>query len=98
MFRRVVPTASPFQHVKPWKPCCGFSTPAPSGTQGYPNYKIVHRRFQQWCREETLRKVLTDLANTLREEGEIRRASSTRALPRPRVAVRRLDRRDVEKA
>jgi hypothetical protein len=31
----------------------------------------VHRRFQQWCREEVLRKVLTDLANTLREEGEI---------------------------
>jgi transposase len=39
--------------------------------QGYPNYKSVHRRFQQWCREETLRKMLTDLANTLREEGEI---------------------------
>jgi len=37
--------------------------------QSYPNYKTVHRRFQQWCREETLRKVLTDLANTLREEG-----------------------------
>ena len=39
--------------------------------QGYPNYKTVHRRFQQWCREEVLRKVLTDLANTLRAEGEI---------------------------
>src|SRR5436309_5463067 len=39
--------------------------------QGYPNYKTVHRRFQQWCREEVLRKVLTDLANVLREEGEI---------------------------
>jgi transposase len=39
--------------------------------QGYPNYKTVHRRFQHWCREEVLRKVLTDLANTLREEGEI---------------------------
>jgi len=39
--------------------------------QGYPNYKTVHRRFQQWCREEVLRNVLTDLANTLREEGEI---------------------------
>ena len=34
--------------------------------QGYPNYKTVHRRFQQWCREET-----PDLANTLRVEGEI---------------------------
>ena len=39
--------------------------------QGYPNYKTVHGRFQQWCREGVLRKVLTDLANALREEGEI---------------------------
>jgi transposase len=39
--------------------------------QGYPNYKTVHRRFQQWCREEVLRKVLTDLANALRDEGEV---------------------------
>ena len=39
--------------------------------QGYPNYKTVHRRFQQWCREEVLREVLTDLANTLREQGQI---------------------------
>jgi hypothetical protein len=39
--------------------------------QGYPNYNTVHRRFQQWCREEVLRHVLTDLANALRAEGEI---------------------------
>jgi transposase len=39
--------------------------------QSYPNYKTVHRRFQQWCREEVLRNVLTDLANTLREQGRI---------------------------
>jgi transposase len=39
--------------------------------QGYPNYKTVHRRFQQWCREEVLRAVLTDLANALRDEGAI---------------------------
>jgi len=44
--------------------------------QGYPNYKTVHRRFQQWCREETLRKVLTDLANALRAEGEIDESES----------------------
>jgi hypothetical protein len=25
--------------------------------QGYGNYKTVHRRFQEWCRDETLRKV-----------------------------------------
>src|SRR2546429_4711235 len=24
--------------------------------QGYPNYKTLHRRFQQWCREEVLRE------------------------------------------
>ena len=39
--------------------------------QSYPNYKTVHRRFQRWCRQEVLRNVLTDLANTLRDEGEI---------------------------
>ncbi|GIX27754.1 MAG: hypothetical protein KatS3mg123_1635 [Burkholderiales bacterium] len=39
--------------------------------QCYPNYKTVHRRFQRWCEREILREILKDLANTLREEGEI---------------------------
>jgi transposase len=39
--------------------------------QCYPNYKTVHRRFQQWCQQEVLRAVLTDLANALREQGVI---------------------------
>ncbi|MFM2400023.1 MAG: hypothetical protein RL341_2180 [Pseudomonadota bacterium] len=39
--------------------------------QSYPNYNTVHRRFQQWCRQEVLRQVLTDLANALRERGTI---------------------------
>jgi transposase len=39
--------------------------------QCYPNYTTVHRRFQNWCRNEVLRAVLTDLANTLRDEGAI---------------------------
>ena len=39
--------------------------------QCFPNYKTVHRRFQKWCDSEVLRNVLTDLANTLRDEGEI---------------------------
>jgi len=39
--------------------------------QSYPNYKTVHRRFQQWCEQRVLREVLTDLANSLREQGEI---------------------------
>jgi len=44
--------------------------------QCYPNYKTVHRRFQQWCRNEVLRNVLTDLANTLREQGDIDESES----------------------
>ena len=39
--------------------------------QCYPHYKTVHRRFQQWCEREVLREILTQLANTLREEGAI---------------------------
>ena len=39
--------------------------------QCYPNYKTVHRRFQQWCRSEVLRSVMTDQANTLWDEGAL---------------------------
>src|SRR6202050_5970027 len=39
--------------------------------QSYPNYKTVHRRFQQWCQSEVIRAALTDLANTLRDQGEL---------------------------
>jgi transposase len=39
--------------------------------QCYPNYKTVHRRFQQWFRDEVLRAALTDIANTLRDGGEV---------------------------
>ncbi len=39
--------------------------------QYYPNYKTVHWRFQHWCKQEVLREVLTDLANTLRDEGTL---------------------------
>ena len=37
--------------------------------QSYPNYKTVHRRFQTWCSNEVLRRVLTDIANELRDKG-----------------------------
>ena len=40
-------------------------------TQCYPNYKTVHRRFQNWCRSEVLRNVMTDLANALRDKGAL---------------------------
>lgn len=39
--------------------------------QCYPNYKTVHRRFQQWCPQQIRRQVLTQLANTLRDEKAI---------------------------
>jgi transposase len=39
--------------------------------QCYPNYKTVHRRFQQWCERAVLRDILTQLANTLREDGAL---------------------------
>ena len=42
----------------------------------YPNYKTVHRRFQQWCRQETLRDVLTALANEWRERGTVNERES----------------------
>ena len=35
--------------------------------QCYPNYKTVHRRFQKWCQDDTLRDAMVDLANELRE-------------------------------
>jgi hypothetical protein len=37
--------------------------------QTFPNHKTAHRRFQAWCRDETLRRVLTDIANELRDRG-----------------------------
>jgi transposase len=39
--------------------------------QSYPNYKTVHRRFQQWCQNEVIRSAMTDLANLLRREDGI---------------------------
>lgn len=39
--------------------------------QSYPNYKTVHRRFQQWCENEVIHAALTELAIVLREEGSI---------------------------
>jgi transposase len=39
--------------------------------QSYPNYKSVHRRFQTWCRDEVLRRVLMDVANELRDKGAV---------------------------
>ena len=39
--------------------------------QSYSNYKTVHRRFQTWCRDEVLRRVLTDVANEIRDRGAL---------------------------
>ena len=37
----------------------------------YPPYKICHRRFQQWRRASTLTRLLTKLAEDLRDRGKI---------------------------
>ena len=44
--------------------------------QCYPNDTTVHGRFQQWCEREVLREILTQLANTLREEAAIEERES----------------------
>jgi len=39
--------------------------------QCYPNYKTVHRRFQTWCNDNTIRDIMIDLANALRDQGAL---------------------------
>jgi hypothetical protein len=39
--------------------------------QCHPHDWTVHHRVQEWCEREVLRDVLTELANTQREQGEI---------------------------
>jgi len=56
--------------------------------QSYPNYKTVHRRFQAWCRDEILRRLLTDVANELRGRGALDEE----------VVGQRLGQRNAEKA
>ena len=71
-FLMIVPGVSRLQPAACWKQCCGSSTRERSGTcfrKAISNYKTVHRRFQTWCRNETLRNVLTDIANELRDKG-----------------------------
>ena len=65
--------ANRLQRVVCSKRSCGFSTQAQWNMlpQSYPNYKTVHRRFQTWCRDEILRRVLMDVANELRDRGAL---------------------------
>ena len=39
--------------------------------QSYPNYKTVHRRFQQWVRDGTMEEALRVIARDLRDRGGI---------------------------
>lgn len=53
----------------------------------YPSYKTGYRRFRNGCRNEARHNVMTDLANTLHDEGAgiSRSALSTQRLPRPKA-------------
>src|SRR6266480_7907474 len=66
--------------------------------QSYPNYKTVHRRFQTWCRDEVLRRVLTDVANELQARWTRKNASSTRPLLWPKVVGQKSAPPNAEKA
>ena len=68
--------------------------------QSYPNYKPVHRRFQTWCGNEVLRRVLTDVANELRDKGALmkKNASSMQRSSSPKVVDRKSEQRSAEKA
>ena len=68
--------------------------------QSYPNYKTVHRGFQAWCRDEILRRILTDVANGFATEAcwMKKNASLTRPSLWPRAVERRSDPRSAEKA
>ena len=68
--------------------------------QSYPNYKTVHRRFQTWCCHEILRRVLTDVANELRDKGALDEEECfiDASLLWPKVAGRKSDQRSAEKA
>ena len=61
-----------FRPVMCWRRFCGFNTGAQWHMlpQSYPNYKTVHRRFQTWCCNEILRRVLTE-RNQLRDKGAL---------------------------
>jgi len=37
----------------------------------YPSYQTCHRRFQQWSREGILKRLLRNLADDLKERGEL---------------------------
>src|SRR5207302_1475463 len=37
----------------------------------YPPYQTCHRRFQEWCEDGTLRRILVALREDLRERGKV---------------------------
>src|SRR5262249_7566354 len=79
---------------------CGFSTQLSNGTccrKNYPNYKTVQRRFQTWCCNEILLRVLADVANELPNKSALD-SSSMRRSSWPRMADPKSEQRAAEKA
>ena len=65
---------SRFPRVVSFERCCRFSTPVRSGTccrRAIRTTKPYIGAFRLWCRDEVLRRVLTDVANELRDRGAL---------------------------
>ena len=65
--------------------------------QNYSNYKTMHRRFQTWCCNGILRRVLADVANELPNKSALD-SSSMRRSSWPRMVDRKSEQRGAKKA
>ena len=65
--------ASRSRLVMCWKRYCEFSTRCAMAHAAakLSELQTVHRRFQTWCCNEILRRVLTDVANEFRDKGAL---------------------------
>ena len=100
----VVPDANSFRHVAFLKQSCGFSTQARNGTCCRKAIRTTKRYidgFRLGAAMRVLRRVLTDVANELRDRGALDEEEcfiDATFVEWPRVAGRRSEQRNAEKA
>jgi len=92
--------ASRSRLVMCWRRYCGFLTQVRNGTCCRKAIRTVHRRFQTWCCNEILRRVLTDVANELRDKGALDEEECfiDATFVMAKVAGQKSDQRSAEKA